>query len=58
MYEVASLRVSILLSFLSRGSVGMRSRRLEKAELTLCVLSLSLMLAMILGFSETSQLQI
>jgi len=35
MYEVASRSVSILLSFLSRGSVGMRSLRCAKAPLTL-----------------------
>ena len=53
---MASLSVSILLSFLSSGSVGMRSLRLEKAELTLWVLSLSLMLAMVLGFSESDEI--
>ena len=52
------LRVSILLSFLSRGSVGMSSRRLEKAELTLWVRSLSLMLAMTRGFSPDHYCQV
>ena len=37
MYEVASLSVSILLSFLLIGSVGMSSRKLWKASLTLWV---------------------
>ena len=40
MYDVASLNVSILLSFLSTGSVGIRPLKCAKAPLTLELIGL------------------
>jgi hypothetical protein len=52
MYDVASLSTSILLSFLSTGSVGISWRRWWKAPFTLCVRPRSLSLADAVGGEE------